>query len=200
MKVAGILLAAGASTRMGRNKLLVALDGETLLRRAARRALDAGLDPVLVVVGHEAERARAEIDGLGCRAVPNPDHARGIDTSLSAGIDAVPPEVDAAVVLLADMPWVSSDMIRAVALRHAETGAPLVASRYGEATAPPVLYHRSLFAELRGGEGEGRGRQLVRRYARVAAFVPWPESALADLDAPDDLERARARLGSGGGA
>jgi molybdenum cofactor cytidylyltransferase len=199
MKVAGILLAAGAGTRMGRNKLLDPLDGETLLRRAARRALAAGLDPVLVVVGHEAERARAEIEGLGCRAVPNPDHARGIDTSLSAGIDAVPPEADAAVVLLADMPWVSADMIRAVALRHAETGAPVVASRYGDATAPPVLYARSLFAELRGGEGEGRGREVVGRHARAAAFVSWPASALADLDVPGDVERARARL-SGGGA
>ncbi len=200
MKVAGILLAAGAGTRMGRNKLLDPLDGETLLRRAARRALTAGLDPVLVVVGHEAERARAEVEGLGCRAVPNPDHARGINTSLSAGIDAVPPEADVAVVLLADMPWVSVDMIRAVALRHAETGAPVVASRYGDATAPPVLYARSLFAELRGGEGEGRGREVVGRHARAAAFVSWPASALADLDVPDDIERVRDRIGRGGGA
>lgn len=198
MKIAGILLAAGAATRMGRNKLLVSLDGETLLRRAARRAFAAGLDPVLVVVGHEAEKACAEIEGLGCRAVPNPDHASGINTSLSAGVDAVPADSTAAVVLLADMPWVSAEMISALVARHAETGAPVVTSRYGDAVAPPTLYARSLFPELQGGAGEGRGRQVVRRHAKVAAFVDWPASALVDLDVPEDLERARARLEGGG--
>lgn len=198
MNIAGIVLAAGAGTRMGKNKLLVPLDGETLLRRAVRGALAAGLDPVLVVVGHDAERVRAELDGLGCRAVPNPDHARGMSTSLSAGIGAVPPESAAAVVLLADMPWVSADMIRAVALRHAETGAPVVASRYGDAVAPPTLFARSLFPELQGGAGEGRGREVVRRHAEAAAFVVWPSAALEDLDVPDDLARARSRLAGGG--
>jgi molybdenum cofactor cytidylyltransferase len=200
VKIAGILLAAGSAARMGENKLLISLDGETLLRRAARRALAAGLDPVLVVLGHGADEALAEIDGLGCRAVPNPDHARGINTSLSAGVDAVPPDSAAAVVLLADMPWVDAGMIRAVALRHAETGASVVTSRYGDATAPPTLYARSLFPELRGGVGEGRGREVVRRHAGDAAFVDWPKAALADLDFPEDLERARARLDRGGGA
>jgi molybdenum cofactor cytidylyltransferase len=200
MNIAGIVLAAGAGTRMGHSKLLVPIDGETLLRRAARRALAAGLDPVLVVVGHEAERARAEIDGLGCRAVLNPEHAKGMSTSLSAGIGAVPSESAAAVVLLADMPWVEVDMIRSVALRHAETGAPVVASRYGDALAPPTLFARSLFPELQGGVGEGRGREVVRRHAEAAAFVVWPSAALADLDVPGDLERARARLGRRGGA
>ncbi|HET6922826.1 MAG TPA: NTP transferase domain-containing protein, partial [Anaeromyxobacteraceae bacterium] len=92
MKVTGILLAAGAATRMGRNKLLISLEGETLLRRAARRALAAGLDPVVVVLGHQAGRARRELDGLGCRAVVNPRHALGLNTSLAAGVGAVPRE------------------------------------------------------------------------------------------------------------
>ena len=191
MKVAGIVLAAGAARRMGSNKLLMALEGESLLRRAARRALEAGLDPVVVVVGHEAERARAELHGLGCTAVDNPEHARGIATSLSAGVRALPAEAEAAVVLLADMPLVDAAMIRAVVARHAETGAPVVASRYGEATAPPTLYHRSLFPELSGGEG--RGREVVRRHRGEAAWVDWPEAALADVDVPGDLERAGAQ-------
>jgi len=198
MEVAGILLAAGAATRMGRNKVLLELGGETLLRRAARRALAAGLTPVLVVLGHEAERARAELDGLGCRAVVNPDYARGINTSLSAGVEAVAPGAPAAIVILADMPFVDADMIRAIVARYAETGAPVVASQYGDVTAPPTLYDRSLFPALRGCAGEGRGREVVRRHRHRAAFVAWPPSALADLDLSDDLERARARLGAGG--
>jgi molybdenum cofactor cytidylyltransferase len=198
MEVAGILLAAGAATRMGRNKVLLQLGGETLLRRAARGALAAGLTPVLVVLGHEAERARAELAALGCRAIVNLDYARGINTSLSAGVEAVPPGAQAAIVLLADMPFVDAGMIRALVARYAETGAPVVASRYGGVTAPPTLYDRSLFPALRGGEGEGRGREVVRRHSDRAAFVAWPPSLLVDLDVSEDLERARARLGRGG--
>lgn len=196
MKVAGILLAAGAGTRMGRNKLLIEMEGETLLRRAARRAAGAGLDPVIVVLGHDAERAGRELEGLPCRPVLAADHARGMNASLSAGVAAVPADAGALVVLLADMPLVDEGMIRAVVERHAASGAPLVTARYGEATAPPTLYARRLFPELQGGEGEGRGREVVRRHRGEAAFVDLPPSALADLDVPDDLSRVR-RAGGG---
>lgn len=195
MKVAGLLLAAGAATRMGRNKLLLELEGESLLRRAARRALAAGLDPVIAVLGHEAERTRRELQGLPCRALVNAGHARGMSTSLSAGAAAVPPEADALVVLLADMPLVDEAMIRAVVERYQACGAPVVTARYGEVTAPPTLYARRLFPELQGGEGEGRGREVVRRHRGEAAYLDFPPSALADLDAPEDLERARRQLG-----
>lgn len=199
MQVAGILLAAGAGTRMGMNKMLLTLQGETLLRRAARCALAGGLEPVLAVLGHEAERAGAELEGLGCRAVLNPEYAKGMNTSLSAGVEAVPPEVEAAVVLLADMPFVDAVLVREVVARHRETGARLVTARYGEVAAPPTLYHRALFPELRGGEGEGRGREVVRRHRAEVLFVDRPASALADVDREDDLERARSRLADGSG-
>ncbi len=200
MAIAGILLAAGSATRMGRNKLLLELDGEPLVRRAARRALEAGLDPLLVVVGHEADAVRAALSGLGCRFVENPEWRRGQSSSLSVGVAAVPPGVEAAVVLLADMPFVEADTIRAVVTRWRETGAPVVSSRYGEATAPPTLYARSLLPELKGGEGEGRGREVVRRHRDRAAWVELAAAALADVDFPEDLERARAAPGPEGRA
>lgn len=192
MAIVGILLAAGSATRMGRNKLLLELDGEPLVRRAARRALEAGLDPLLVVVGNEAAAVRAALSGLPCRFVENPGWRRGQSSSLSVGADAVPPDAEAAVVLLADMPFVEAATIRAVASRWRETGAPIVSSRYGDVPAPPTLYERSLLAELKGGEGEGRGREVVRRHRERAAWVESPAAALADVDFPEDLERARA--------
>ena len=192
---AAIVLAAGSATRMGRNKLLLEVGGESLVRRAVRTAREGGLDPVLVVVGHEAERVSAELRGLSCRIVPNPRHALGMSTSLGAGVAAVPSGVEAAVVLLADMPFVEPAMIRALVARHRESGAPVVASRYGTVAAPPTLYARAVFPELAGGEGEGRGREVVRRHAGEAAFVDWPASALADVDEAADLERARAGIG-----
>jgi molybdenum cofactor cytidylyltransferase len=180
---------------MGRNKLLLHVGGESLVRRTVRAARDAGLDPVLVVIGHDAERVRAELHGLPCELVPNERHALGMSTSLDAGIAAVPAGTDAAVVLLADMPFVAPAMIREVVRRRRERGAPLVSSRYGAVQAPPTLYAREVFPELRGGEGEGRGREVVKRHADRVEWVEWPASALADVDEVGDLERARSGLG-----
>ncbi len=191
VKVAGIVLAAGRSTRMPGNKLLEPIDGEPLVRRAVRAALDGGLEPVLVVLGHEAERVRAELGGLACVAVENPRYALGLNASLDAGIGAVPADAAAAVVVLADMPRVTAPMIRALVERYEATGAAIVASRYGEVVAPPALYARARFGELMGGEGEGRGREVLRLRASEVAWVDWPASALADVDVPEDLERAR---------
>jgi len=194
--VAGVVLAAGASTRMGRNKLLFQLEGQSMLRRVAESALAAGLDPVIVVLGHEAERARLELDGLPCLSVLNPDYARGQNTSLCAGITAVPDGAAAAVVVLADMPFVTPAMIAAVMERYRDGPAPLVFSSYGGVQAPPTLYGRDLFPELRMLEGEGGGKQVVKRHASEAAMVSWPAEALTDLDVPEDFERVKARLGA----
>jgi len=192
MAIAGILLAAGSATRMGRNKLLLELAGEPLVRRAARTALEAGLDPLLVVVGHEAESVREALAGLACRFVLNDDWRRGQSTSVSAGAVAVPASAEAAVVLLADMPLVDAVAIRAVVSRWRETGAPIVSCRYGGVPAPPTLYCRPLLVELQGGVGEGRGREVVQRHRESVAWVDRPAAALADVDVPEDLERAQA--------
>lgn len=192
--VAAILLAAGASTRMGRNKLFFPLEGETLLRRAVRRAAEAGLAPVIVVLGHEADRARAELAGLPCRPVVNPDYARGINTSVHVGVAALPPDAQAVIVLLADMPFVTADMLATLVARYRQHGAPLVISDYAGVNAPPMLYDRALFPELAVMEGEGCGRQVVRKHREEAVVVPWTADALADLDVPDDYERVKARL------
>jgi len=194
VRVAGLLLAAGASRRMGRNKALVELGGEPLVRRAARAGLEAGLAPLLVVLGHEPEPIREALAGLAFLEVPNPRHALGMSTSLDAGAAAVPAEADAALVLLADMPLVDAVLVAAVIARAESTAAPLVTARYGGVTAPPTLYARALFPELRGGEGEGRGREVVRRHAGEAAYVERPAEALADVDREEDLERVRALL------
>src|SRR5262249_13061992 len=112
--IAGVVLAAGASTRMGTNKLLLPVDGESLLRRAGRRAPARGFDPVGGVTGHEADRSRTELELLDCRIAFNPRHAEGIHSSVRTGIEAVPAESPAAVVMLADMPYVTSEMVAAL--------------------------------------------------------------------------------------
>ena len=191
-KVAGILLAGGTSSRMGENKLLLEIAGETVLRRSVRAGLDAALEPMLVVLGHDSERARAQLQGMACVPVDNPRYQQGMNTSVSAGASALPDSSDAAVVMLGDMPFVSAGMIRAVVAAWREE--PLVVSLYGEVIAPPVLYARALFAERRALPPTGRGKQIVERHRHEAAEVRFAASALQDLDVPADVQRARARF------
>ncbi len=191
--VAGIILAAGSSTRMGCNKLLLPLDGETVLRRVVRRASSAQLDPVVVVLPPDSARVASELSGFSFRVAENPDPGRGQPSSLRAGIEALPAGVDAVVVLLGDMPLVTEAMIAALVRRYRETGAPLVISDYGGVAAPPTLYGSLLFEELRAAAAEEGGRTIVARHRAEAASVRWPPEALADLDVPEDY----ARLGGG---
>lgn len=189
--VAGILLAAGTSSRMGSNKLLFDLNGESVLRGAARRALAGGLAPLLVVLGHQEDKARPELDGLPCRIVVNPLYEQGINTSLKAGVAALPDDVQAAMVMLSDMPFVTPEMIAGLIARYRSTEAPLVISDYEGVNAPPMLYDRSLFGELLAMTEEGCGRQVVKRHRHEAEVLPWPTAALADLDVPEDYARVK---------
>lgn len=195
--VAGVVLAAGTSSRMGRNKLLFDLDGQSVVRRTVHAASQAGLDPVLVVLGHDADAVRAELASSPCRFVLNLRYAEGMNGSACAGIAAVPPEAVAAVVLLADMPFVSAAMIARLVEEYRAGGALLVVSEYDGVQAPPTLFDRSLFAELAGEAGKGCAKRMLRRHPQEAVRIAWPAAALADLDVPGDYERVKAQLAAG---
>jgi molybdenum cofactor cytidylyltransferase len=200
LDTAAIVLAAGASRRMGRNKLLLDLDGEPLVRRAVRRALEAGLSPVVVVVGHEPERVRAALADLPCIFATNPGAAVDASDSLHRGIEALPATVDAAVVVLADMVEVSAEMLRSISEVPRGGDALVVASRYGEVVAPPVRFHRSLFPEVLAFSGEGCVRAMVGRHPSETVYLDWEPEALTDVDTADDWTRYRAGTGSMGEA
>jgi molybdenum cofactor cytidylyltransferase len=196
-RIAGVVLAAGTSSRMGRNKLFLRLGGTSVLRRAVAAAREAGLDPVLVVLGHEGDRALAELQGLACTPVLNQDYATGMNTSVRAGVSAVPADASGAVLMLADMPFVTAGMLRTLVERYRSAEAPLVVSTYGEVLAPPILYGRPLFGELRALDGDGCGKRVVKGHRAEAIEMAWPPAALADLDVPEDLDRVRTRIEGG---
>ncbi|MGH8699078.1 MAG: nucleotidyltransferase family protein, partial [Burkholderiales bacterium] len=118
----------------------------------------------------------------------------GMNSSVCAGIAALPANVCAGVVMLADMPFVSAEMIATLVERYRTGNASLVLSEYDGVQAPPTLFGRSLFAELAGPEGKGCGKRMRQRHADQATIVAWPAAALADLDVPEDYERVKAQL------
>lgn len=169
--------------------MLAEFDGEPLVRRAARTALAAGLSPVVVVVGAYAQEVSAAIEGLPVQLAENPAWAAGQSTSVRAGITALPPTADGALVLLGDQPLVSSALIAGLVEFAAPDAivAPQVAGRRGN----PVLFGRSHFAELMSLTGDFGARRLLSEHPVIT--VEWDSAdAFLDVDTPEDLRRIGA--------
>jgi len=175
---------------MGSSKLLLPLDGEPLVRRAAGRALASGADQVVVVIPTEDAALRASLDGLPLTIVETLRSDATVSSSIHRGLDALDPDVASAVILLADMVRVSSTMLREVVATARRPGPPLVVSRYGEVLAPPLALPRRLFAELRSATGDGVGKVVVARHRSEAHLLDWPPESLRDVDTPEDYREA----------
>ncbi|HXN43207.1 MAG TPA: molybdopterin-binding/glycosyltransferase family 2 protein [Xanthobacteraceae bacterium] len=195
--VAAIVLAAGRSTRMGGpNKLLENISGKPLVRIAAEQALSSRARPVVVVTGHERARVEAALEGLDVRFVHNPDYAQGLSTSVKAGLAALPPEAEAVIVCLGDMPQVTSALIdRLIAAFDPEQGALVVLPTFSGKRGNPVLWSRRFFPDLMALEGDVGARHLIGAYPEVVTEVPVENAAaMVDIDTPDALRAAKAEM------
>ncbi len=195
--VAAIVLAAGRSTRMGGpNKLLETISGKPLVRIAAEQALSSRASPVVVVSGHERARVEAALASLDVRLVHNPDYAQGLSTSVKAGLAALPPESEAAIVCLGDMPQVTSALIdRLIAAFDPERNALVVLPTFSGKRGNPVLWSRRFFPELIALEGDVGARHLIGAYPEVVTEVPVENAAaMVDIDTPDALRAAKAEM------
>jgi molybdenum cofactor cytidylyltransferase len=194
MSVGAVVLAAGSSSRMGSPKQTLQFRGESLLRRAARAALDAGCRPVVVVTGAHAELCRRELDGLEVQEVFNASWETGMASSVRAGIEGLvgmDADVAAAVLLLCDQPHVTSDVISSLLAAHQATGRPVIASAYGGSFGVPALFSRALFTELTRLEGMAGAKAIIQRHCGEARFLPLQEGEV-DVDTPDDFSRLMA--------
>lgn len=167
--------------------MLLQVDGEPLVYRAAHRALSAGFDPLVVVVGHEAPRVQAALRDLPCRFAHNAAFRAATSNSLHRGLEQLPSDADGVVVLLGDMPHVTTGMLRTLHETARARSNPLVVSRYGDVIAPPLLFRRTLFPELRAWTEDGPGKAVARRHLSEAVTLDWPPAALADVDTPADF-------------
>ncbi len=190
--IAAIVLAAGTSSRMGRQKLTLPMaDGRPLVRVTVEQVLAAGLDATVVVLGADAGSIAAALDGLPVRTVRNPRHAEGQSTSLRAGLDALPSGTTAALVALGDQPLPDPGVITRLGEALRTTGRPIAVPVYREGRGNPVLFSALLFDELRAVTGDRGGRDVIARDPRRVAEVPVDAPMPADVDTPEDYEAAR---------
>ena len=182
MTTAGVLLAAGAGRRFGGVKQLAPFDGEPLVRRACRTALAAGLSPVLVVLGANAEAVADAIRDLPVTPIHNERWSDGMGTSLACGVRALDAAVADVALLLADQPLVTAAHVRALVAARRAAAADLAATDTGLAIGVPAVFARALFPALAALTGDRGARDLVARAERrvTLAFAP----AAVDIDTP----------------
>ncbi|SDJ86931.1 nucleotidyltransferase family protein [Natronorubrum texcoconense] len=189
--VAGVLLAGGTSSRFGsENKLLATIDGETIVRRAARTLLESDVDPVVAVLGHEADRVRAALEGLPIETVVNEAYDTGQASSLRTGIRAIrdrEEKCEAAVVALGDMPFVAPTTVNALLTAYAENAGDAIAPAFESVRGNPVLFDERFFDALGDVDGDIGGREiLLGSDASVLVAVDDP-GVRRDVDHPNDL-------------
>ena len=193
-RIAAIVLAAGLSSRMGSNKLLEEVHGKPLIRHAVEAALGSAAAPVLVVTGNAGDMVRRALSNLPVLFVDNPDFSKGLSASLKCGVRAVPADCDGAIVLLGDMPDVSSALIDKLiaSFDPSEDRAICVATRHG-GRGNPVLWARRFFPEMLAIEGDVGARQVIGQYAELVCEVEAGDDApLTDIDTPEALSAYRA--------
>lgn len=177
-----MILAAGASTRMGRLKQLLPYRGKTMVEHAVEQALAAGFHPLIVVVGAEAASVRAALSGQPVAIVENPRWQLGMGSSIAAGVEALL-EMQSLAVLLADQPFVEARHLLQMQALLDSANAPAVAAQYGGTLGVPALFKRELFGALQSLDPAAGARGLLRTHALP---FPLPEAAV-DIDTPEDF-------------
>jgi molybdenum cofactor cytidylyltransferase len=187
--VAGVILAAGEARRFGAQKLLAPFEGRPIVQHVIDAANAAGLADAVLVVGADADAILAGIALGRVRPVWNPDYATGQASSLQAGLRALG-DLDAALVLLADVPGVTTALLEALLAKQRETGAPAVSSRWAGRRMPPVLLHRELWPAALALSGDVGMRDVLAGRKDVAEVeVTAALGALDDVDTRADHER-----------
>jgi molybdenum cofactor cytidylyltransferase len=188
VKVAAILLAAGASSRMGQPKQLLPYGEETLVRWAARNALGSVCHPVFAVLGSASEMIRAELEHLPIQLLDNPEWMEGIGSSVRCGVRgalAAHSDLDAIVLLLADQPHVTSETINRLVETAEKVTKSIIASAYSDTVGVPALFTRVTFNELRNLRSDRGAKQFIASCNDHVVTMSAPE-AERDIDTPEN--------------
>ena len=190
-EIAAIVLAAGRSSRMGSNKLLVDVGDKPMIRRSVEAVLASVARPVIVVTGHESEKVRSSLAGLIVTFIENPDYADGLSTSLRAGLAAVPKTANGAIICLGDMPLVAGPQIdKLISAFNPVEHRTIIVPVHGGERGNPVLWGRQHFAEMAALIGDRGARELIAANSdEVIEAAMRSDTVLADFDTPESLAR-----------
>jgi CTP:molybdopterin cytidylyltransferase MocA len=180
------VLAAGASRRYGEKKLAKEWKGQSLVRRAALAFIDAGLDPVLVVLPPD-DQLRELVLGLPVEVVINPRPLNGIASSIAIGLRHLPRDSDGVLIGVADQPRL--DAAALVELVQAFQPGAIVVPRYGDLRGNPRIFDRAFYDELSNLAGDRGGQQVAERHQEAIVEVSLPEELAVDIDRPEDWKR-----------
>jgi molybdenum cofactor cytidylyltransferase len=188
--ISALVLAAGSATRFGRTKQLEVLRDKPLPQHAIDAAVEAGLGEIVVVLGHDADAVEAALRlPASARVVRNPAYASGLASSLAAGLRALGGAADAAIVLLGDQPGITATHLRALVDAFHHRSSPIVRLRF-DAGPGPALLTRETWDEAAALEGDAGARVLIERHPEWVEDVEVEGEPPADVDTPNDLERA----------
>ncbi|MDF1720459.1 MAG: molybdopterin-binding/glycosyltransferase family 2 protein [Minwuia sp.] len=194
-RIAGIVLAAGQSRRMGvENKLLADVSGKPMLLHAIEAVEASAATPLIVVTGHEPDRISAALGGRQAILTHNPRFADGLSTSLATGIAAVPDDCDGALVCLGDMPRITTALLDRMiaAFNPVEGRAIVIPTRHGK-RGNPVLFDHRFFAAIRDVAGDTGARHLIGQHEDLVAEVAVDDDSIfMDVDTPEALAMARS--------
>ncbi|MCL5734980.1 MAG: nucleotidyltransferase family protein [Actinobacteria bacterium] len=189
--VSAIVLAAGSASRMGEPKLALPLGTRSVIQWVVDAALRSSVAETLVVVGHDEDVVRKQLEGLPLTIVSNRDYAAGMSSSLGAGIRAMRADSDAAIFLLGDQPFISVEMLDRLIRRFAETRARVVRAALNGHPCHPVLFSAVLLPEILDESGDVGGREVIKRHLTGQVLVPMENQwETLDVDTPSDYAAA----------
>ncbi len=183
-----ILLAAGASSRMGQPKQLLRYRGQSLIRHAIETARNTACSPILVVLGAYSEQIEPELSDLDVQIVNNPNWSHGISTSICVGIERLQdnwPNLDAAVLMLCDQPLISAHLINQFIEAYATEKWKIIAAKYQRTLGVPALFDQTLFPELTKLNGDFGAKSLIHQNIQITLGIDYPQGAV-DLDTPEN--------------
>ena len=189
IKIAGIILAAGSSSRMGKPKQLLPFGKTTLLGQVIHNARQSILYEIIVVLGHGADKIQQRLDLSGTRTILNPAYPTGQSASLKAGLEAVSDPCQGIIFLLGDQPLVRADIINHLVFRFADFPDKIIIPCFEGQRGNPVILPRSLFPHISSLSGDKGARALFDRFKHLILRVPVADPAiLMDVDTPADYE------------
>ena len=190
-----ILLAAGASSRMGSPKQLLSFHGKTLLQHALDVAIESGNQPIVVVLGSGAAAMQHNTDFKTANIVVNKEWKEGMASSLRCGVATlleINPSVEALILMVCDQPFATPLLIENLVRAHRESGKPIITCSYENTFGPPTLFGKIFFNALLQLNGDTGARAVINQHLEQVAIVPFPEGNL-DIDTEDDYHRLRQK-------